>query len=106
MEQDNYSLDRRESDHNRGIDRMGRLITISTTFMKQIDQIKKASGENVCSVYIFPLNNNFSISKIMQAANEIYYRQNNAFRLNLVWAHTSSQRNGGYRYPITTKIIY
>ena len=35
---------------------------------------------NVCSVYIFPLNNNFSISKIMQAANEIYYRQNNAFR--------------------------
>ena len=39
----------------------------------------------------------------MQAADEIYYRQNNAFRLNLVWAHTSSQRNGGYRYPITTK---
>ena len=61
--------------------------------------LRRHQEGNVCSVYNFPLNNNFSISEIMQAANEIYDRQNNAFRLNLefglILVHSET---GEYRY--------
>ena len=38
---------------------------------------------NVCRINNFPINNNFPVSEIMQAANEIYDRPNRAFPLNL-----------------------
>ena len=54
---------------------------------------------NVCSIYNFPINNNFIVSEIMQAANEIYDRQNRAFRLNLEFRFILvNTETGQYRY--------
>ena len=61
--------------------------------------IRRHQEGNVCSVYNFPLNNSFSTFEILQTADEIYDRQNNAFRLNLefvpILVHTEI---GEYRY--------
>lgn len=56
-------------------------------------------GGAVCSVYNFPIENQFSVGEIMQAANGIYDRQNRAYRLNLefglILIHTETNE---YRY--------
>ena len=38
---------------------------------------------NVCRINNFPINNNFTVSEIMQAANDIYDKPNRAFPWNL-----------------------
>lgn len=45
--------------------------------------LRRHQEGTICSIYNFPIDNQFSIGEIMQAANEIYDRQNRAFRLNL-----------------------
>ena len=61
--------------------------------------IRRHQEGNVYSVYNFPLYNSFSTFEILQTADEIYDRQNNAFRLNLefvpILVHTEM---GEYRY--------
>lgn len=61
--------------------------------------LRRHQEGNVCSIYNFPIDNQFSVQEIMQAANEIYERQNNAFRLNLefglILVHSETRE---YRY--------
>lgn len=61
--------------------------------------LRRHQEGTVCSVYNFPIDNQFSVGEIMQAANEIYDRQNRAFRLNLefglILIHTETNE---YRY--------
>lgn len=45
--------------------------------------LRRHQEGNVYSVYNFPIDNHFTVSEIMQAGNEIYDRQQKAFRLNL-----------------------
>lgn len=45
--------------------------------------LRRQQEGTVCSIYNFPIDNQFSVGEIMQAAYEIYDRQNRAFRLNL-----------------------
>lgn len=41
--------------------------------------LRRHQEGTVCSVYNFRIDNQFTVLKIMQAANEIYDRQNRAF---------------------------
>lgn len=45
--------------------------------------LRRHQEGTVCSIYNFPIDNQFSVGEIMQAAYEIYDRQNRAVRLNL-----------------------
>lgn len=61
--------------------------------------LRRHQEGNVYSVYNFPIDNHFTVSEIMQAGNEIYDRQQKAFRLNLEFGLIlKNTETGEYRY--------
>lgn len=61
--------------------------------------LRRHQEGNVYSVYNFPIDNHFTVSEIMQAGNEIYDRQQKAFRLNLEFGLILKKtETGEYRY--------